>query len=175
MRYAQVREICPDIESIDCLTVSPDRIDIAILGDSLGIDGFNAVKAALPDANVIPASFRGCAPVYDIEGYQDRAGIYTNPDLAAGCRDWNTQIFADAGILSRVDIVVVSMFWRPIRVEFFDDTLTRMKELNPDVQILLLGNGTILNRRFVDIARDIPLGRILTSGTAFDRGARVLG
>ncbi|MEM7728553.1 MAG: acyltransferase [Pseudomonadota bacterium] len=159
VRYARLREVCPDIESLDCLTISKDRINIAVLGDSLGIDGFNAVRAALPDANVIPANFRGCAPVYDIAGYQDRAGIYTNPDLAAGCRDWNGQIFADGGILSQVDIVVVSTFWRPIRVAFFEDTLTRMKALNPDVQILLLGNGTILNRRFVDIARDMPLGR----------------
>ncbi|MGB3456185.1 MAG: acyltransferase family protein [Litorimonas sp.] len=159
VRYGPVREVCPDIENVDCLSVSPDRINIAVLGDSLGVDGFNAVQAAVPDANVIPASFRGCAPVYDIEGYQDRAGIYTNPDLAAGCRDWNGRIFADGGILGQVDIVVVSTFWRPIRVEFFEDTLARMKALNPDVQILLLGNGTILNRRFVDIARDVPLDR----------------
>ena len=51
------------------------------------------------------------------------------------------------------------MFWRPVRIEFFDETILRIKNLNPDVPILLLGNGTILKRGFSQIAADISLDR----------------
>jgi peptidoglycan/LPS O-acetylase OafA/YrhL len=162
LRLEIVRETCPELEDEACLILSKIRPNVLVLGDSLGVDGFIATKTALPNANVIPAGKRGCVPVADINAYYKRVGIYTSQALADECVAWNTNLFAEDGVVKGVDIIVGSMFWRPTRLMFFEGTLKRIRQLNPNAPILLLGNGTILNRRFIDIARNIDMNRGVT-------------
>jgi len=158
-RFDVMREICPTLEDEICLVSSEDKLNILVIGDSQGVDGVIASQAAMPNAHIIPGGRGGCAPLISIDKYFDQVGIYTSPQQANECLTWNKTLFSAEGIIPKADIVVVSMFWRPVRIEFFDETILRIKNLNPDVPILLLGNGTILKRGFSQIAADISLDR----------------
>lgn len=63
------KKICHEFrEDSVCGEVDPDRRNVLVIGDSLGIDGLNLTAAMDPDANILVSAIPACPPYHLLRG-----------------------------------------------------------------------------------------------------------
>ncbi len=135
-------ELCGGSERTLCGQPEPGRHNVVILGDSQGVDGFNIVRAALPEANLIAMISDGCPPFFDLQGI--RFGD-------EGCAEVNAVRFPVLFAMNGVTDVVVSTRIdsdRIVALEALVDALTAK-----GFRVGVLGDGPTYAVRVIDRLR----------------------
>jgi peptidoglycan/LPS O-acetylase OafA/YrhL len=159
----------------DCMGVTPDRLDILVIGDSHAADLWMALHAAYPAVNFLQATGAGCLPVEARYAGLDRP-----------CLDLLRAVKRNRAVLDGIDGVFLAGRWRPpldeVRPEldFFESKRIPVTvfgpplELTTDVRTLLFRAGSVAGfesfaQPFVDstvVGVDRQLQRLVTADGA---------
>ncbi|WP_417483184.1 acyltransferase family protein [Maricaulis sp.] len=145
------RDVCAG----GCLTPDPQRLNVLVIGDSHGLDGWNAARAAMPDANVMYAAAPSCQNYTTLAqryAEQQASGARMLPaDAQARCLALVDQTY-DEEILQRADVVIFSHFLGRWDAGMLGPSIERVRAVS-GARVVVLGNGPAFTAQLPDIIR----------------------
>ncbi len=132
-----------------CLTASPDRPSVLIVGDSHGAHLYPGLRRALPGVDLLEATASGCKPVLAASG-------------DARCVDLMHYVFSHELATIHPDVVILSARWGMSDLGPMEATIGAIRHVTPHV---------IVSGPIVEYDQPLPriLARHLASGDDVDR------
>lgn len=134
-RFAPFNQRC-GTEGRDCKRLQPGRSNIVVLGDSHGIDGFNALSQAYPEHHYLLLAEGGCPPLVDVSFLPE-----AHPRRAQ-CIEHSRFLYQQWRPLDRADMIVFSMLIDDRSLMPLAATLRHLRE-RTQASILVLGTAMV--------------------------------
>jgi len=139
-----------------CLKTMDDRLNILVLGDSHGLDGFNMAVKLRPDANIMYAGMPGCDAFYTVdEFYRERQSARDKRFVGERinrCINYVNNIFENKSLFVEADLIILNYKWQPFHYAMLDNTLGFIQE-NSDARVVVNGQVVVLKEALQDIVR----------------------
>lgn len=132
-RTLAVRKLCSKTRSVPdfCGSLSLEKPNILILGDSHGPDGLTIMNIAFPEYNYLYSGKGGCPPLFSLEGI-----IFADKN----CTERNQRLFqAIRGNAEKIDAIALSIRMSKKRNEKIAEFVEHMSLLN--IPVILFGPG----------------------------------
>lgn len=145
-RKIERQKICETVESdFFCGSLSDDKTNVLLTGDSFGLDGVNAMVAGYPDVNLILDVHGGCPLVPDVTQVSH---------ARKACPELNVERYEAAEkILPKVDAVVISIKTTRERIPGAQDTVTWFADRG--ARVIVLGNPPMFRgRKLPEVIRE---------------------
>jgi len=117
-----------------CKVIDSEKRNVVILGDSHGIDGFNAVSLAAPDVNLLFAARGACPPFLDVAYF-----VETHPNTEQ-CLEHNKEVFYEWLEISQADFIVFSALFDEESIARLDSTISWLNQ-RTKAKIVVLGTA----------------------------------
>lgn len=117
-----------------CKVFDSEKQNVVILGDSHGMDGFNAVSLAAPEVNLLFAARGACPPFLDVVYF-----VETHPNTEK-CLAHNQRIFYEWEELSQADVIVFSALFDEDSIPRLDSTIDWLNQ-RTNAKIIVLGTA----------------------------------
>jgi hypothetical protein len=102
-----------DYDEQTCATAQPGKVNIAIIGDSMGADIYHILSLAYPEINFLQATAGGCPGLLDKRSF--------GSDYPS-CSNLNGYRFSEM-LEQDIDLVVLASIWKETRVPALSDTV----------------------------------------------------
>ncbi len=138
-RMTLLRRECQERGWEQCHNPVAGKMNVLVVGDSMAVDGYNALLTALPDANVVMSTVGGCPPYDDMQHL-----LPTNHPHRQRCIEINQKRFDPAYIASfdAIAVVVLYDWYTPEHLERF---LQKVRSVSGQMPIFIFGNYFKLN------------------------------
>lgn len=161
-RHQDLEAVC-EKDILSCIKPSVRKIDVLVIGDSHAIDGYNIMRAAMPNANVYFAGRGGCTPLLGAEAIHARIG---RSDL---CDSLTAEVFGAIDMLENMDIIVYSFNWNRAKIQLLPETHEALMR-KTNAKFVMLGMAPNYDESLPNIIRSQNLS--LSNATVPDRFLR---
>lgn len=144
-RHQDLAAVC-EKDILSCIKPSVRKIDVLVIGDSHAIDGYNIMRAAMPNANVYFAGRGGCTPLIGAEDIHKLVGRTDK------CDTMIDEILNADDMLTEMDVIVYSFNWNSRKIELLPATHKHLMAKS-DAKFIMLGMAPNFNESLPNIIR----------------------
>jgi peptidoglycan/LPS O-acetylase OafA/YrhL len=148
-RRQDIPQECRGKRRINCLKPQDGQKTVIILGDSQGNEANIMMTQIEPNQFYIPAFGHffgeGCITMYAPDRPETKR--------QASCINFQETVYGQTPLVAKADVIILAYRYDALKIDFIEPTVKRIREVNPNAPIVLLGEAFRLTERIQDIIR----------------------